>query len=399
MAAGEQAGKGALDGIRVVDLTRYLSGPLCTQNLGDMGAEVIKVEPLTGDPARYNAPVVQDRSGYFPLLNRNKKSLALNMATQEGREVMRRLVLWGDVLVENFRPGVMARLGFDNEHIKSINPRMIVVAVSGFGQTGPYSQRAGFDFVVQAMVGGMSLTGDPDGPPVLAGGVLMDTIGGLYATIGALAALQGRQRTNEGQVVDASLYEGGLITVANSIATFARGMTPQRGVLTVAPAGTFRSSDGIYIFISAHDDGHFPLVASLVGRPEMANDPEYKTKAARGRHVEELNRLLGEWASAHTIGEIEATLNEGGVPFGRVQSIEDVVNCPHLEDRQSIVKVDHGAEKGLPMLAPHPRLSGTPSAIYSIAPHLGEHTDQVCHEILGFSKDEIAQMREIKVVK
>jgi len=399
MATKEQAARGALAGTRVVDLTRYASGPVCTQTLGDMGAEVIKVEPLTGDPSRWNPPVVEDWGGYFPYFNRNKKSLALDMTRKEGQQVLTRLVKWGDLLVENFRPGVMDRLGFSYEKVKAINPRLIVVSVSGFGQTGPYAQRAAFDYVCQAMGGVMSLTGDPDGPPMLSGGILTDMIGGLYATIGALAALQGRERTGRGQVVEASLYEGVLITITNSLSRYARGMTPKRGKLPIAPVGTFLTSDDVYMFIMAHDNSHFPHVARLIGRPELLTDPEYKDRAARNRHVDELNKMLADWVRAHTIAEVGKAMDEGGVPYGRVQDMEDILNCPHLKEREAIVRLDHGKERALPLLAPHPRLRGTPSTVRSVAPHLGEHTYQVCHDILGYTDDEVQEMRKQKVIK
>lgn len=389
---------GALTGVKVVDLTRYGAGPVCTLILGDMGADVVKVEPPTGDPIRMSPPIEDDRSAAFMAFNRNKKSITLDTRTGKGKEVLKRLVQWGDVLVENFRPGTMEQWGFAYEQVRALNPRVVMVSVSGFGQTGPYAHRAAFDMIAQAMSGVMSITGEANGPPMLCGPIIGDLIGGYFGTIGTLAALYARKETGKGQYVEASMYEALVFTMSHAIAFHTFGASYGKGSFPSAPLGTFLTSDNVYIFIAGHDNVHFPHIAKLAGRPAMANDPEYLTRPARLRHEKELNQMLAGWVRSHTIAEVERALDEGGVPYGQVQNIADLLQDQHLRERGAIVEMADGDGSPMTVVGPHPRLYGTPSSMRTPVPHLGEHNYEVYHNMLGYSASEIDGMKQLKIV-
>jgi len=363
-----------------------------------MGADVIKVEPLTGDPLRMSPPLQGDRSAAFMAFNRNKRSITLDIRTGKGKEALTRLVRWCDLLVENFRPGTMERLGFDYERVRAVNPGTIMVSLSGFGQTGPYAQRAAFDMIGQAMSGLMSVTGEADGPPMLCGAIIGDALAGYFGAMGALAALYARKETHQGQYVEASMYEALVATMSHAIAFHTLGAFYGRGKFPSAPLGTFRTSDNVYLFIAGHDDSHFPHIARLVGRPEMARDKNYIGRSARLQRQEELNRMLADWVRSRTMAEVEGALDEGGVPYGRVQNIPDLLKDQHLRERGVILEVDDSERGPITVVGPHPKLWGTPSSLRTPVPHLGEHNDEVYQNVLGYSAAEIEEMKRLKVV-
>ncbi|MFH1485007.1 MAG: CoA transferase, partial [Chloroflexota bacterium] len=363
------------------------------------GAETIKVEePRGGDPARYNAPLVGDIGGYFPSLNRNKKGVTLDLRKEKGKDIFRRLIKLADVVVENFRPGTMDRLGFPYSVVQQLNPRTIMVSISGFGQTGPYAHRPAFDTVGQALSGIMSITGFSDGPPVFAGAAIADLIAGYFGTIGSLLALRQQDRTGKGQYVESTLVEGLLVTMGPQLMLEARGRTRERGVLPVPPGGTFRCADGSYFIILAHDDNHWPRMARVMGKAELAADPQYSTRAARVPHTVELNQMVADWVGTKSADEVERIMDEEGIPFSKVQSVREVLVDRHYRAREMIVDVDHDGKESLPLVSPYPKLSDSPGSIRSICPHLGQHNEEVYCGILGISREELRSLKEEGVI-
>lgn len=390
--------KGALDGVKILDLTRFGAGPICTQLLGDMGAEVIKVEEAGGDPARFSAPAKGDTGGYFPLLNRNKKSITLDLRKPEGKELLRKLILWADMLAENFRPGAMSRLGFAYDRVREINPRIVMVSITGFGQTGPYAGRASFDGVAQAMGGLMSITGYPDRAPARTGALAGDMTGGMMGTIGALLALYHQKATGQGQHVDASLYDGLMELMGVRILTQARGVPCGRGESQgAAPVDTVLTKDGRYVMVMAQNDNHWQIVARLMGKADMIDHPNYKTRSERGKRAEEVNGWLREWAATLTSAELQEMLDKEGIAYGPVQTIDDLLVDAHARYRQAIVDVDQDGET-LPLVGVLPKLSETPGAIRSLAPHIGQHNEDVYRNMLGLSAAEFEELKQKKVI-
>ncbi|MEK7777549.1 MAG: CaiB/BaiF CoA-transferase family protein [Chloroflexota bacterium] len=395
--ASKENNRGPLAGIKVVDLTRFQAGPTCTMILADMGAEVIKIEEPEGDQGRQNS-VVDGFSLYFAAFNRNKKSVTLNLKTEEGKELLRRFVRWGDVLAENFRPGVMARLGFAYEDVCQINPGIIMVSSSGFGQTGPYAQRAALNGVATAM-SGMSGAGVEGKPPSEGVGVaIADATAGFFGAMGTILALYHRKNTGEGQQVDVSLLESTLVLMA---ANFLRGggNVKRRGPVSVnAPSGAFPTSDGRYVQIYGHHDSHFPRLCALAGRPEMAKDPRFGSRVARGQHRDELNDMVAQWTRTMTADALEAALEEVGLPYARYNEVEEVLKDPHIRAREMLVDVEHHGEGIFPLVGAYPKLSKTPGSIHSPAPLLGEHNEEVYCGLLGVSKKELATLQAQGVI-
>lgn len=395
--------KGPLDCIKVLDLSRFQAGPTCCMILGDMGADVIKVEePGVGDHGRQNSPDVDEGySLYFVAFNRNKKSVTLNLKAEKGKELLRKLVRWADILVENFRPGVMARLGFSYDDVSRINPGIIMVSGSGFGQTGPYAERAAFDTVAQAMSGLMHVTGFPDRPPVRVGPAIADSTAGFFGAMGALLALYHRKNTGEGQQVDVSLLEGQLVLMAYPIlrqfvgAPLKRSGTSSSGG---APADAFPTSDGRYVYIFGQDDNHFPILCRLMGKPEMLDNPRYNSRPVRNKYRDELNGIVARWTRTMTADALESLLEEARLPYGRVYEVAEVLEDPHIRARKMLVDVDHHGKAVLPMVGVYPKLSRTPGSIRMPAPLLGQHNEEVFCGLLGLSKRELDILKEEGVI-
>jgi len=391
---------GPLAGLKLLDMGRIGAGPSCAMILADMGADTIKLEaPGIGDAARTNAPLVEDVGGYFPYLNRNKKSITLNLQHPRGKELFRRLIGWADIVVENFRPGVLARLGFPYETMRALNPGVILVSVSGFGQTGPNAQRASFDTVGQAVGGMMHATGRAVGYPLPAGAVIADLTGGLFATIGALLALHHREVTGQGQWVDTSIQEGQLYHIGLQVLMHARQTEAQRSAPTTAMnMFTYRMKDGAWMVIMYQDDNHWPRLARIIGRPDLANDPKLRTRAQRSARREFLHELVVGWAATVTADEAETLLEADGLPYAKVMTVDDLLADAHIKARHAIEFVEHPTGEVLPLVGVFPKLSETPGSIRLPCPHLGEHNEEVYRDILGLSAEEVAGLQQDSVI-
>lgn len=382
----------ALSGIKVIDLTRALAGPICSSLLGDMGAEVIRVE----NPD--NGKEIPQADFAIRLYHRNKKSITLNMRSEKGKDILRRLIEWADVLIENFKPGVMQEMGFDYPEVKKINPRIIMVSNSGYGQTGPYAGRAGLDGVGQAMGGIMSLTGPADTPPTAAGGAIADVSSGVFAALGAVLALYRCKSTGLGQHIETTLMDSVAYLMSFQIAKYAVGQPNKRDAANQIPgAGTFRTKDGHYIMIMGGLSRHFLPLSHLIGRDDLATAPGYRTRLERDDHLEEITAAIEAWIAAQTITTVEEAMEKLGIPFGRVQTIEELMKDPNLIARNRIAEVEVDGEKKT-VLAPYPILSDTPGTIRTPCPKPGEHNDEVYGSILGFSKNELATLKNDRVI-
>jgi crotonobetainyl-CoA:carnitine CoA-transferase CaiB-like acyl-CoA transferase len=392
---------GALDGLLVLDLTSQLSGPYCAMILGDLGADVVKVErPGAGDDARAMAPFVEGESGPFMTFNRNKRSLTLDLKAPEGREVARRLAVRADVVLENWRPGAAARLGLGYADLEPLNPRVIYCSISGFGQTGPYASRGGFDRIAQGMSGLMSVNGEEDGPPLPVPVPVSDIGTGMFAVIAILAALRVRDRTGRGQAIDAALLDTPIAWAVYEAATyFATGRAPERlgrGHRTNAPYQAFRTADG-WINLGGGSPAFWPAICRVLGVEVLLEDARFTTPALRVRHRKELEALLeARFAAAPTAVWLER-LEAAGVPAGPILTYDQVFADPQVRHREMAVEVDHpragrGRVLGIPF-----KLSATPARVRRPAPLLGQHTDEVLRE-LGYDGAAIERLRARKVV-
>jgi formyl-CoA transferase len=390
-----------LDGIVVLDATQVMAGPYCTMVLSDMGARVIKVEPPGGDSTRAMAGAAAGDSPAFAAVNRGKLGIVLDLSREAGREVFRRLARGADVLVENYRPGVMARLGLDHPRLEAENPRLIYASISGFGQSGPDRTRGGFDLVAQGMSGIMSVTGEPGGPPVKAGIPVTDLGAGLFALAGILAALHWRHASCRGQHVDTSLFEAGLaLSVWEAAEYFSgRGVPARLGSAhrMVAPYQAFRCSDG-YMTIGAANDRTFARLAGVLGHPAWTADARFETATARVAHRDELARLIEEVTCTRTRAEWIAVFDEAGIPCGPILDYAEAFAYPQAVSREMSLTVRHPRLGEMRTIGTPLKLSATPLDPARRAPMLGEHTDEVL-AAAGYSPDEIEQLRAAGVAR
>ena len=390
-----------LSGLRVVDLTRILAGPFCSMLLADMGAEVIKIEsPGVGDPVRRQGVMRDGLSWYFAAFNRNKRSLTLNLRHPEGRAVLEKLIARSDVLVENFRPGVLASMGLDQGRLDALNPALVYCNVSGFGTTGPYRDRPSFDFVAQAMSGFMSVTGEPDGAPMRAGPPIADLVAGLYAAVGICAALVRRGRTRHGETVGASLNNSMIsmlgFLAANHLAT---GEPPARtgnDHPIVAPYGLFRTKDGAVALAPSQEQSYQRLVDAL-GMPELRDDPRFRTNDLRVGNRRAINTAIEERLQSGTSDYWIEKLNAAGVPCDRVMSLSDVFADPQVIDQKMVVSATHPGHGEIRMLGFPIKFTEAPCRLRRPAPDLGADTEAVLRE-LGYSSDEISRSRKAGIV-
>jgi CoA:oxalate CoA-transferase len=392
-----------LSGIRVIDLTRILAGPFCTQLLADLGAEVIKVEPPgRGDPVRGQGAIRDGLSWYYAQFNRNKKSLTLDLYGDAGRAVLADLIRGADVLVENYRPGVLAKMGFDPARLKEINPALVVGSVNGYGSTGPYADRPAFDFIAQAMSGFMSVTGAADQAPVRAGPPIADLIAGLYAAFGIAAALvaRGGPGAGQGQRVEASLT-GGLISMLAyfSAQHFTTGQLPERtgnDHPVIYPYGLFHAADGD-VAIAPSTPVHVRRLLEALELGRLLDDPAFADNAARVRNRERLRPLINARIGQATVEAWIERLNAAGVPCGRVMNLAEVFADPQVLAQEMVVEIEHPGHGRVRMTGFPVKLSATPAQLGRPAPQLGEHTDLVLGA-LGYSPERIATLRRDGVV-
>lgn len=394
---------GPLEGIKVVDLSRILAGPYCSMMLADMGAEVVKVEnPDGGDDTRgWGPPFLDGESSYFLSVNRNKQSLTLNLKAERGKALLRDLLRKADVLLENFRPGTLDRLGFGYEAVRVLSPRLVYCSISGFGQTGPDAQRPGYDLVIQGESGVMSLTGSPDGPPMKVGVSIADIVAGMLAAQGITLALLARERTGRGQRIDIALLDGmvSLLTYQSGI-YFATGQSPRRRGNehpTIVPYEVHRARDG-YLTLAVGNNALWQRFCEAVGRPDLARDPAFDTEAKRVGERDRLLPIVDAILAERTVAESVRLLGKAGVPCGSIKDVAAVCADPQVLARDMVVRVPHSKLGEVTVTGNPIKLSETPGAVRTGPPLLGEQTDEVLRTWLGLEPEAVADLRREGIV-
>lgn len=394
---------GALTGIRVVDLTRILAGPFCSMLLADMGAEVIKIEsPGRGDPVRQQGAIKYGMSWYFAQFNRNKKSLTLDLYSAEGKEILAKLISQADVLVENYRPGVLAKMGFDQERLDQLNPALVVCNINGYGSTGPYADRPSFDFIAQAMSGFMSVNGPPDGEPMRAGPPISDLIAGLYAAFGVVSALvaRGGPGTGKGQQVESSLSNGLISMLAYFSANyFATGNIPTRtgnDHPVVYPYGLFHAADGVVAIAPSNDTFVQRLLAELE-LTHLLDKPDFANNEVRMQNREKLRVLVDDKIGQKSVAEWIERLNKAGVPCGQVMNLDEVLNDPQVLSQDMVLEIEHPGGGNVRMTGFPVKLSDTPAQLRLPSPQLGEHNEAILAE-LGYNAEQISELQQNGVI-
>ena len=392
-----------LEGIRVLDLSRIVAGPFCSQILGDMGAEVLKIEhPSVGDDSRTWGPPFQNgESVYFFCANRNKKSVTVDMKAPRGKAIIQELAKRSDVLLENFKPGTLEKLGLGWDVLRADNPRLIFCSVSGFGQTGPYAERGGYDVIVQAVGGLMGITGHPDSPPVKVGVAMTDVCTALYAHGAILAALYERDRTGEGQRIEVSLLESQIAVLINVASSFlnAGGIPGKCGTshVNIVPYQAFKTLDG-YMIIGAGNDRLWVKLCEAIGLPEVGRDSKYATNEQRVQHREEVVRLLENRLATRTRREWETVLAPTGIPCGPINQLDEVFADPQVQHLHMVLEAEHPQTGKIRMVRNPVTFSRTPVDLRQAPPRLGEHMEEVLCNVLGYSVAEVATLRGMGVV-
>ncbi|MBX3661502.1 MAG: CoA transferase [Burkholderiales bacterium] len=395
--------QGALAGVRVLDLTRILAGPLCTMMLGDMGADVIKVEPPgAGDDTRsWGPPFAEGESAYYLGVNRNKRSMTLNMAVKSGQEVLAGLIRKSDVLVENFKVGTLEKWGFGNDWLQANAPRLIRCSITGYGSVGPKAGLPGYDFILQAESGLMSITGEPEGTPMKYGVAIVDICTGMLACNSVLAALNARHTTGRGQHVEVSLFDSGLAMLANVASNhLISGKNAGRfgnGHPNIVPYTAYPTRDDM-IAVAVGNDGQFAKFAEVLGHAEWATDPRFTKNPDRIGHRDALDALITAELKREGAEQWIAKLMAAGIPCGRINSVAQALAAPHAVARGMVTEVEHPTAGSVKMLGIPFRFSDTPASIRRAPPLLGQHTEAVLREELGFSDARIAELRKEKVV-
>ena len=406
--------QGALSDLRVLDLSRVLAGPWASQLLADLGADVVKVErPGTGDDTRaWGPPWLNDSDGqstgesaYYLSANRNKRSVTIDIASEAGQRVVRELASRADVVLENFKVGGLAQYGLDYASLKAVNPRLVYCSITGFGQTGPYASRAGYDFLIQGMGGLMSLTGRPDGTegggPLKVGVALTDIMTGLYATVAVLAALKRREQSGEGQHIDLALLDVQIACLANQAANYlVGGVVPRRmgnAHPNIVPYQEFPTADG-YMIVAVGNDSQFASLCNTLGKPEWSSDERFATNPQRVKHRSELIALIHGMTVRRTTDEWVAAMEAAGVPCGPINTLDRVFADPHVQARGARIEMPHPLAKEVPLVANPIRLSESPVQYRHAPPTLGQHTEEVLSDWLGATAEEIDALRAKRAI-
>ncbi|KZD09748.1 CaiB/BaiF CoA transferase family protein [Oceanibaculum pacificum] len=399
------SGKGPLAGLRVIDAGTMIAGPLGATQLADFGADVIKLEqPGIGDPMRHWTPMKDDKSLWWKVIGRNKRLITLSLSKPEGQEIFRELVKTADVVIENYRPGTFEKWGLGYKELAKINPRLVLVRVSGFGQTGPYSHRGGYGTIAEAFSGIPSFTGFPDRPPTLPGFPMADSVAATFAAMSAMFAIYRRDQggAGHGQEIDVSLFEPIFrLTEAQVIGFDQLGIVKTRQGNRLAedsPRNTYETRDGKWVGISASSQKTFERLAAAIGRPDMITDPRFTSNAARCEHADYLDGIIADWFRLHDAAEVSRIFDEADVVAGLVYDIQDIVNDPHYQARQSIVDVPDADFGSVRMQNAIPRFVETPGEVRFAGAHLGAHNRDIYLGELGLTEADLARLAEQQVI-
>lgn len=395
-----------LKGIKVLEFGSFIAAPFCTRLMADFGAEVIKIEsPTNGDPLRnWGLAKYKGKSLWWPIQARNKKSITLNLKEKESAEIVKNLVKEVDIVVENFRPGTMEKWGIGYEDLKEINPSIIMVRISGFGQTGPYKDKAGFGSVGESIGGLRYVTGYPDRPPTRIGVAIGDSLTAMFGVIGALMALHHRDKSpdKEGQFIDAALYESVFAVMESSLTEYMKvGAVRERtgtSLPSVAPSNNYPTKGGEWIVIGANSDNIFKRLTKVMDMEELAEDERFSTHNARGENQEEIDRIISEWTIKYDMDDIVSKMDEAGVPAGGIYSVEDIANDVHYYARDMILKVMDKQMGELYMPGVVPKMSETPGKVKWTGPELGEHNSEIYKDLLNIGDDQYSELKERGVI-
>lgn len=402
MSSNSQIHDGPLSNLRVLEMGSTVAGPFCGRLLADFGAEVIKVEPAEGDAVRTMGKRFHGKSLYAASIFRNKSLISIDLRKKEGQEIIKRLVANCDVVVENFRPGGLEKWGLGYDDLAKINPALIMVRISGFGQTGPYSGRAGYGVIGEAVSGLRHITGDPDRPPARVAVSITDYITGLYGAFGAVMALFSRSRTGRGQCVDSALYECAFSFMEPHIPAYEKlGLVAMRAGSRLpdsTPNNLFVSRDQQFIHITAMGDAVFKRLTGAMGQPQLADDARFCTAVARNEHYEEIDDIIAQWAASNDLKSLEAALEDATVPATRIFTMADIFRDPHYDAREMLAVVPDDDLGTVTMAAPVPRLSATPGRIYKSGGRIGQDTRQVLNELAGLSIQEVDRLVAMGIV-
>jgi crotonobetainyl-CoA:carnitine CoA-transferase CaiB-like acyl-CoA transferase len=390
------AQKGPLKGLRVLEIGSSVAGPFCGRLLADFGAEVIKVEPIEGDPVRSMSKRVNGRSLYAASIFRNKRLAAIDLRVEAGRDLARRIAIRSDIVIENFRPGTLEKWGMDYETLARENPKLVLVRISGFGQSGPYRDRAGYGIIGEAVSGLRHLTGDADRPPSRINTSLTDEVTGLYAAFGAMMAIVARQSSGRGQCVDATLYESAFSMIEPHVPAFdALGIVAHRAGSKLpdsTPNNLYTTRDGRHIHITAMADSVFARLADAMGKPQLATDPDYATAIARSANDDALDAMITGWTLSRDLPDLEKVLEEAGVPASRIYDMADIFRDPHYRARDMLLEVPDPELGSLTVAGVVPKLSATPGSVIHLGGATGSDTTSVLRDVLALTPEQIRSL-------
>jgi crotonobetainyl-CoA:carnitine CoA-transferase CaiB-like acyl-CoA transferase len=395
-------GVGPLSGYRVLELGSTVAGPFCGRLFADFGAEVIKVEPAEGDPVRSMGKRYRGKSLYAASIFRGKSLISIDLRRSEGQELVRALAAKSDFFIENFRPGLLEKWGLGYEALSQINPGLIMIRISGYGQNGPYSMRPGYGVICEAVSGLRELTGDPDRPPARMATSTTDYITGLYAAFGAMVALEARHKSGKGQVIDAALYEGAFSFMEPHVPAYEKlGVIAKRAGSRLpgnTPNNLYATADGQYIHITAASDAVFKRVAAVIGKPELVDDARFGSAVARSQHEDALDAIISAWTRQRTCAELEAALHAADVPAARIYTVADIFRDPHYAARGMLASVADDDLGTVTIPAVVPKLTATPGAIRHSGRRIGQDTRSVLREVAGLTNEAIADLERKRVI-